>query len=423
MGAEMNDYLNNNGHAIFTVDIRNMPAEGELQKSDNIHSLKAGLSKFSEYPAHESYRIFVDGRFHKDQQGFVGYEMREPGCIKAIYDALSYALSLSNLREKLGVNFIKEIHKRLTSDVDIPKENNLTAPGKFRVSKGNGFDRASYRINAYKDLIDKDDIETIVYDSRQRLIGMPLIGHIKYGKILYVKILVFLILATGVSYGCYLLIKSPSQISTPGITLVSVCMFFIVLLVIIAYFKPSKRKFVALENTDEVSSSLNQGRPIYLSTCTAEKIQELVENTISDYNEHIGNANTDDEKIMVIVSTIRRFMLIHPFPDANGRVFANVLLVSLLVRNGFVPPTYYDPNIFNFCRPDKLVLLTKEAMALSEKIINGQTVTFEFNSESIPITDKKHLQEWSNPLYIQLNTYAQLPLGKTNNNNHCAHTL
>jgi hypothetical protein len=63
------------------IDNKNIHTNTE----DFLHLLKA-------FPAEELYRIVVDGNLHAKENGWVGYEKREPGCLKAFFNAFLFIL-------------------------------------------------------------------------------------------------------------------------------------------------------------------------------------------------------------------------------------------------------------------------------------------------------------------------------------------
>lgn len=92
-----------------------------------------------------------------------------------------------------------------------------------------------------------------------------------------------------------------------------------------------------------------------------EKITKAVEMIWENYHQRISRPNlTDDERLKIIGETVQAFERTHPFPDLNGRTFANIILTILLIENGFPPPTFLDPNVFD--AHDDIVNILKRAM-------------------------------------------------------------
>ena len=50
------------------------------------------LKYLKEFDKSQLWRFFVDGRFHKKYDGWVGYEAKERGSIQALINGFSFAL-------------------------------------------------------------------------------------------------------------------------------------------------------------------------------------------------------------------------------------------------------------------------------------------------------------------------------------------
>lgn len=111
-------------------------------------------------------------------------------------------------------------------------------------------------------------------------------------------------------------------------------------------------------------------------------IEETIEKITSNYNEKIKTLSSEDQKLLLIAETIQNYELLHPFDDANGRVFVNVLLNHLLMQNGLVPATFYEPNIFDAHTPEQLVEKIREAQENTIKTIEGEDL-FNFDPLSV----------------------------------------
>ena len=78
----------------------------ELLLSENM------FKKFlNDFPAIESWRFFIDGKKQTSiaEDGWNGYEKREPGCIQTMYEAFELACST---RSELDVTHALAIHKK-----------------------------------------------------------------------------------------------------------------------------------------------------------------------------------------------------------------------------------------------------------------------------------------------------------------------
>lgn len=123
----------------------------------------------------------------------------------------------------------------------------------------------------------------------------------------------------------------------------------------------------------EIYKVISKGYQIRLDSrgnCSARKMNELLNQTmkemVSDYNVQIKKANEPEEKIRVIVTFIRDCVQLHPFTDANCRVFCMLLLNHLLIKNGLPLAILDDPNKFGMHSIDEL----------TQTVIKGMYNTF-----------------------------------------------
>lgn len=93
------------------------------------------------------------------------------------------------------------------------------------------------------------------------------------------------------------------------------------------------------------------------------KLQQLIDN----YSIDIERANSQFEKLRVIVTFTQLCEQLHPFLDMNCRLFCMVLLNHLLAQNGFPYVIQADPNRFDLYSIDELI----------DDMITGMQKTFE----------------------------------------------
>ena len=54
--------------------------------------MSSGIKYLKEFDKRQLWRFFVDGRFQKKYNGWVGYEVGERGSIKALINAFKYMI-------------------------------------------------------------------------------------------------------------------------------------------------------------------------------------------------------------------------------------------------------------------------------------------------------------------------------------------
>src|SRR5205814_286959 len=94
---------------------------------------------------------------------------------------------------------------------------------------------------------------------------------------------------------------------------------------------------LGIERVNTLAWDILQEFPIQYIAPNVNQANILLDETIDNYNNEIVHADTDEKKIELIAKTIQAFERIHPFSDANGRTFVNILMNYLLIQEGFPP--------------------------------------------------------------------------------------
>lgn len=292
-----------------------------LDKTSQIAPHEMGVSFLSQYPKEELYRLVVDGRLIEKEDGWLGYEKREPNSLAGVFNGL--ALSLEHIQDDhLTSDFICDLHGAITQGVT--GEINKLEPGKFRKSfaffhipldpsEGRATKEGFIMLHSEIEEKKAQELEKMFNDEK------------------------------GADNSYYYIMKNIKPLDSG-------------------------------ELYDRIMSEEGNHRFRY-DAPYASTIETRMPEIINNYNNKILNADTKDEKILVIAEAIRGFELLHPFADANGRVFVNVLLNHMLMQNGMPPATFYEPNIFDAHTPEQLVGKIKEAQENTLKIIAGEVKT------------------------------------------------
>ncbi len=101
-----------------------------------------------------------------------------------------------------------------------------------------------------------------------------------------------------------------------------------------------------------------------------EVTKRLIEYTIKKYKTDINKAQTEDQKIEVIIDCCRRLGVIHPFSDANGRTIQILVLNKLLMDNGLNPTVLQDQGQMIGGEKTELVKLIKEGQVYLQNLDN-----------------------------------------------------
>ncbi len=148
-----------------------------------------------------------------------------------------------------------------------------------------------------------------------------------------------------------------------------------------------KNKTAQLENivryilVRENRSSVVQFLPLEI-----EHQQKIVAVVLKEFNQALGKTTDLDSLLNVLVQYIPQLQQLHPFTDANGRLF-HLLTQLILIFKGFPPLMMENPN--------QLALLDRNG--LKQVILESMKTTLDyadvlFNSESESIL---HPEEWA----------------------------
>lgn len=98
---------------------------------------------FADYPSSEIWRLLIDGRLQKKEQGWIDYEKREFGSVKALLNGLKFVKETIDL--PLTSDLLRELHHACSNNVKKLEANH--SPGKFRNESFTSFGLI-YDINA-----------------------------------------------------------------------------------------------------------------------------------------------------------------------------------------------------------------------------------------------------------------------------------
>lgn len=309
----------------------------------NMVAYKKGLTALARYPQEFLFALFVDGiLLEKDQFAMINYEAREPGCVRGAFSALKRAIKDLD-KYPIELDDLLEIHKNFTCKVVF--ENTNVQPGQLRNEE------------VYFNLFDRNS-------SREGI--RELLKEIKCGYL--------------GKLGAKL-----TNVSTPSIVYSA---------------ETLKNTSINDEVVDKVYQMLYQFEAPLLSK---QELEIVIQGLLDKYNDNIKIAFSDDEKLKIIIQLIFDLEHVHPFSDANCRTFVIGLMLRLLLQNGFVPPTFYDPNIFDGYSKSELLYELKKAMKTTRDIINGKTIVFNHEiQDRIHYKDKNLYCSWKAPFLSSL---------------------
>lgn len=330
----------------------------------------------SKFPKEDLWRLVVDGILYanmpelalqglKNENGWVDYETREPGSLLGFLYGWTYCLDTLKTQPKhtsLTRDFIEELHRRVNINVK-----NLGSD-EFRESADQGYFTFHpsclhcYTKEGLGDLL--NSIHAKKLKSARLLISSEALIEEKI-----------------------FLEEQLSKISEPN--------SFNDLLKKMVYSKPFKNlgndpdipkieldlvasiDILGIDSVTDLAWNLLQKFGLRYITPVGSDAKQLLDDNITHYNQQIIHAKSDEEKLKLIAKTIQFFERIHPFADANGRTFVNLLLNYLLLQEGFPPAIFFEPNIFDIHHD--LANEIKKSIANTIEIYNGNTNLFRYN--------------------------------------------
>lgn len=111
----------------------------------------------------------------------------------------------------------------------------------------------------------------------------------------------------------------------------------------------------------------------YVCRIAADEIVNELSRQIGEYQAAILQATKPIDKIKAIAKFVVDSELLHPFHDANGRIFCMLVINFLLLEQGFPLSLLEDSNRFNFYTIDEL----------TDEIIKGFENTFELIEKGV----------------------------------------
>jgi len=271
---------------------------------------KYALMQLANFPNHRMFQFFVDGSMHANEAGESGFENREPGCMSAFYNAFNFALE--NLDKELNLELIFKIHELVSENVS--GDFGIQRPGEFRDTSMKPFRIPYERFTAA-------GIISYMTAAAETEIG-KLTGYSRRGHSLNFKL---------------------------------------------------KDKFALELVADKAIEPNVSFSPPFQNKANIQARATYLLNQFKDDLTKAKAKGNNDNIIKAIVHFIRYMELLHPFGDANGRVFVNIVLNFLLMQNNFLPVTLYEPNIFDLYSDDELVDAIKDGMSHTLYTIKNPT--------------------------------------------------
>lgn len=270
----------------------------------------------------EFWRFFIDGNKQKNENGWLGFEGREPGYLIAMMKAFQILLNSSQ-----DINqFIKTIHLITTEFVKRTNydQNDIEKKGNYRKLNGIVSTISGCPIGT-ENMSEKglrEVLNRIKNPSSKSFLPVLAIHYPNdSGKLSYI-----------VPDSVHSLGSIPSQ-----------------------HIEAETQKMLTnLLNTKNVllifsHLALDSNKALKENGLgVTESVEYEMTYLINAYSNSIKNASSEYGKVKVIIEFVQECERFHPFFDANTRVFSMIFKNYLLIQNGF-PPMICDSNPNRIC--------------------------------------------------------------------------
>jgi UDP-N-acetylmuramyl pentapeptide synthase len=299
-----------------------------------------GIRYLKEFDKTQLWRFFVDGRFHKKYNGWVGYEKGERGSIKALLNGFLYMIENFDISYGLKTTYLRELHKRCMLAVETI--NLKSSPGDIRyLNSGIPFFKKTTTYEHLKEVfeLNKND-DALMFNA-------PVKFEKPATKLDIDEVWEYLQKEGKLNYKNW-------------------------------YPKLSDYEKECLDGKHTLKEFYKVKYQIQMQII--EKFDEIIDR----YNKNIKSAKNDDEKLSVITLVSRELELLHPFPDGNARTFSCILLNHLLMFNGFPPAINENPNLDNEVSHKEWIGEVKKGIDRTLELIkNPKTKLFNYSIEEM----------------------------------------
>lgn len=316
------------------------------------------------------YRLFVDGRFHKKYDGWVGYEKGERGSVQALLNAFSYMLDHFDLRDGLKSTYLTDLHK--VCMMGVQTKNLKSSPGDLRyLNSGMPFYAKTTTLeNLHEILAMRRGDGTAVFNSKAWARPADELD----------------------AQEVYDFIQREGRLN----------------------FRNWYPNLEPLEH--ECLQKLHGLQAFYqvkhkVQMMFAQRVDEIVER----FNQSMTAAHDDDARLWAMALVVRELELLHPFPDGNCRTVACVLLTQLLLNYGMTPSLLENPNLDGECSMREWIVEIKKGMALFVQLLRQpETRVYDYAVDDQSAESQQKFADMSKELVAKIQQTNMLYLNPQN---------
>lgn len=382
MKIDKNFYLENGLQDIYA----------SVNKAEEVRTFVNAL--FSQFPFSQFWRFCIDGA-KQETDSWPGFEAREPGYLQGMFQV--FQTMFADLGKPLTIHMLQEYHQLATENVSIKllsKENKGDWRSKdafFFINETNatveGILELIKRLEEGDDnfLLAKDnvtlpeEIEVDCYD---------IINANTFQKVLNDKL----------DYYIRRYQKDPSDPQTKSLIKRNLAEF---ILKGNYAFRTQHAEHYRL--TDDESAIDVIPAAINLRDTLLSKIQHILQR----HHKLLVLNDNSEQQLRLIVRTVQDLEQLHPFKDANCRVFVIIFLNKLLIESGFPPTMLHDPNCFDAFTVEQILVEVKNGMLEFQRVAKLTDDTFQLEP---PVELSTSLQNYFYHLNITLKNTMQFIL-------------
>lgn len=319
------------------------------------------ISLMANFDHRQFFRFFVDGRFHKKYNGWIGYEANEEGSVGALMNAYAYMMDNFDLSNGLKSTYIRNLHAIIMKNVKT--SNPKSTPGDMRFLEAGLHIYSHYSTkNSIKELLElRQNDETTIFHTK---------GYEKKAEEFSVDEI-------------YDSLQIEKKLRFRN-----------------WYPNLSQEQIDSLNNPENLSIYYDVKHQIQKEF--AKKLDTLVET----YNEEIKNAKNENDILIAISRIVRNGEILHPFPDGNGRVLVALLMNHLLMYNGFTFAILFDPNIDIELSVEEFANEIRSGLENTKLLLeNPEHRLYDFSILDLPQEEIKNFENLSKELIFKLSAY------------------
>lgn len=323
-----------------------------------------------QFDPRQLFRLFVDGRFHKKYDGWVGYEKGERGSVQALLNGFAHMLDHFDLRAGLKSTYLLDLHK--VCMMGVQTKNLKSSPGDLRyLNSGMPFFSATTTLENIREILAmRSGDGTAVFNNRdwarpaEELDAESVFATIqRVGKL---------------NYRNWYPNLDPHEHE---------CL----------------QKLHGLKAFYEVKHKVQM--------MFAQKVDVIV----NRFNDSMARAENDEARLWAIALVVRELELLHPFPDGNCRTVACVLLTQLLLNYGFVPALLENPNLDGERSMEQWVAEIRNGMSKFMSLLRSPRArVYGYSIDDQSAEDQAKFSEMSRELVVKIQETSVLYLNPEN---------